>query len=169
MEPVLCPLCTRTDLERLPESGTIVAKIDHENMAHGVMAYCCTEYDHIFFLRRADVNSSFETPASNANRAKVRQVAHVSTVPCPACWSTGFDSKHDFCNVCEGTGELHMPLQVSACSVCTLSILEQLLQQVTISAKLDGDSEDREFCHIAVPKTATSSLCAQLMYSTAWI
>jgi len=62
MEPILCPLCTRSTLERLLQTVTILARVNGESTIGGALAYRCLEHGHIFFLREADVSAPF--PAS---------------------------------------------------------------------------------------------------------
>ena len=58
MTPILCPICTRSSLEPILQEVTIKAHVDGDNrVVGGVLAYRCTEFGHVFFIRRADVES----------------------------------------------------------------------------------------------------------------
>ena len=57
MTPVLCPICTRSTLEQLFQPVKIKAEIDGERIVGGVLAYQCTEFGHVFFVRTADVEA----------------------------------------------------------------------------------------------------------------
>ena len=131
MEPVLCPLCMLPTLERLLANAEITAKVDHENRDHSIVAYRCTEYNHLFFLPNNDLNTSDSSPRHD-------EIAAATT--CPICRGTGFDdTKQNFCSTCDGTGEISVRVQVPMhCPFCTRSEIERLFGRVIISAKMDG-------------------------------
>jgi hypothetical protein len=57
MTPVLCPICTRSSLEEIFQNVSMEAKIDGDRVVGGLMAFRCTEFGHVFFVRRADVEA----------------------------------------------------------------------------------------------------------------
>ncbi len=137
MEPVLCPLCTRTSLERLLEKVSLTVKIDHE--VHTLMVYRCTEYNHIFLLQREQVKASSQAPVNV--EAMPKQMTQSVNVRCPICRATGFDENGNLCITCVGTGELRALAKTSMlCPLCTRASIERLPDNFTISAKMDGHS-----------------------------
>jgi hypothetical protein len=61
MTPALCPICARSTLEPILEQINIQAQIDGDRNVGGLLAYKCTEFGHLFFVRKADVEA--ESPA----------------------------------------------------------------------------------------------------------
>ena len=61
MTPALCPICARSILEPILEQIKIQAQIDGERNVGALLAFKCTEFGHLFFVRKADVEA--ESPA----------------------------------------------------------------------------------------------------------
>jgi hypothetical protein len=57
MKPVVCPFCNRFTLEALFSHITLTARIDGERVVSGVVAYRCRENNHVFFVRKLDVEA----------------------------------------------------------------------------------------------------------------
>jgi hypothetical protein len=57
MTPVLCPICTRSTLEPIFEEVKIKEQMDGERIVGGLLAYRCTQFGHLFFVRKADVKA----------------------------------------------------------------------------------------------------------------
>jgi hypothetical protein len=57
MIPILCPICTRSSLEPILEKVTITAQLGEERVVGGLLGYRCTEFGHVFFIRKADVEA----------------------------------------------------------------------------------------------------------------
>lgn len=55
MQPMACPICELKTIERVFENVTLSAKINGDRTVGGIVAYRCTIYGHIFFVRAADV------------------------------------------------------------------------------------------------------------------
>ena len=53
MTPVFCPICTRSTLEAILQQVRIQAQIDGDRIVGGVLAYKCTEFGQVFFVRTA--------------------------------------------------------------------------------------------------------------------
>lgn len=60
MTPVLCPICTRSNLEPLFQEFTIKAEINGERQVGGLVAYRCLEFSHVFFVRKVDMEADPE-------------------------------------------------------------------------------------------------------------
>jgi hypothetical protein len=155
MEPVLCPVCTRPTLGRLLEPVSVSAKIDHED--HILMVYRCTEYNHIFLVRRDDVKASFQAPLNV--KATPKQATQPVNVRCPICRATGFDENGNFCMTCAGTGELAPLAQISLlCPLCTRASIERLPDNFKISPKWTATAiRLAAFSPIAAPNMTTLS------------
>ena len=57
MTPILCPVCTRSTLEPILQKVILKAKIHDEHIVGGLLAYRCTEFGHVFFVRKADMEA----------------------------------------------------------------------------------------------------------------
>jgi hypothetical protein len=57
MTPVLCPICTRSTLESIFQEVKIKVEIDGVRKVGGLLAFRCSEFGHIFFVRTADVEA----------------------------------------------------------------------------------------------------------------
>ena len=58
MTPILCPICTRSKLEPILQEVTIKAQLGADDRTvGGLLAYRCTEFGHVFFIRKADVEA----------------------------------------------------------------------------------------------------------------
>ena len=57
MTPVLCPICTRSSLEPIFEQFTVKAEAEGEHKVGGLVAHKCTEFGHISFVRKSDVEA----------------------------------------------------------------------------------------------------------------
>ena len=57
MMPILCPICTRSSLEPILENVTIKAQLGDERVVGGLLGYRCTEFGHLFFIRKVDVEA----------------------------------------------------------------------------------------------------------------
>jgi hypothetical protein len=137
MEPVLCPVCTLRTIEPILDGASITARVQHDNIGHEVKAYRCTEYNHIFFLRKADIRGVPEMASYDAKAARVEET---KASPCPLCRGTGVDNG-DMCKTCGGRGELLLPAHaLMRCPLCTRAELERLLERVTITAKIDREN-----------------------------
>ena len=57
MIPILCPICTRSSLEPILQEVTIKAQLEDERVVGGLLGYRCTEFGHVFFICKADVEA----------------------------------------------------------------------------------------------------------------
>lgn len=57
MTPVVCPICTRSSLERISQQAITEAKINNESIPGGLIAFRCTEFGHVFLVRKSDVEA----------------------------------------------------------------------------------------------------------------
>ena len=55
MQPMACPICDLKTIDRIFENVTLSAKVNGDRTVGGIVAYRCTVYDHIFFVRASDV------------------------------------------------------------------------------------------------------------------
>ena len=59
MTPILCPICTRSTLEPILQEFIIKAVVAAEDrVVGGLLAYRCSEFGHVFFVRRTDVEAA---------------------------------------------------------------------------------------------------------------
>lgn len=57
--PVICPLCGRSEIEPVLDKVTVTARYDdHEGPIGALIVLRCKVEGHIFFLRKADVQTS---------------------------------------------------------------------------------------------------------------
>lgn len=57
MTPVQCPICTRSSLEPVSQNVAIEAEIDNQPVNGALMAFRCTEFGHLFLVRKSDVEA----------------------------------------------------------------------------------------------------------------
>lgn len=57
MTPVVCPICTRSSLQRIAQGEITEIRINNEAIPGGLIAFRCTEFDHVFLVRKSDVEA----------------------------------------------------------------------------------------------------------------